>query len=157
MSNLFLTSGILTVSNFIDILLYIIKKKVYLLDKDLKVIYNKDHIKDFRILPWWLKSTLLAEYKIVPTKISMPKTEKENEESCDIIEPMIKKRKFYPSEENDFEAEPLAAFCENSRTQVMEVTGISKKVEDCLKERQEQSLLFEEKLKNALFNEIGFS
>lgn len=153
LSNLFITTGISTVSNFIDVLLYIIKQKIYLLAKDLKVIYNKNYLKCFRTLPWWLKSNLLTEYKIVPKNINVQETEKENKKTIDINEPMVKKRKLNKFQENKYELEPLATFCENSRSQVMEVHNISKKIENRLKEHQEQSYLFEEKLKNALLNE----
>ncbi|XP_043511387.1 uncharacterized protein LOC122529374 [Frieseomelitta varia] len=157
LSNLFFTTGISTLSNFIDVLLYIIKQKMYLLDKNLKVIYNKNHMKCFRTLPWWSKSTLLAEYKIIPKYINTQEIEKENKEVTDIDEPMVKKQKLNKFQENKFELEPLATFCENSRSQVMEVHYISKKIENYLKEHQEQSYLFEEKLKNALFSEMKYT
>ncbi|XP_043578159.1 uncharacterized protein LOC122565826 [Bombus pyrosoma] len=154
LSNLFVTTGIPTTSNFIDVLLYIIKRKIYLLAKDLKVIYNKNCMKCFRTLPWWLKSNLLTEYKIVSRNINVEETEKENKTAIDINEPtmMVKKRKLNKFQENKYELEPLATFCENSRSQVMEVHNISRKIENRLKEHQEQSYLFEEKLKNAFLN-----
>ena len=163
LSNLFFTTGITTSSNFIDVLLYIIKQKMYLLDKNLKVIYNKNYMKRFRTLPWWSKSTLLAEYKIIPKYINIQETGKENKKITDIDEPVVKKQKLNNFQENKtttkehFELEPLATFCENSRSQVMEVHYISKKIENCLKEHQEQSYLFEEKLKNALFSEMKYT
>lgn len=153
LSNLFITTGISTVSNFIDVLLYVIKQKIYLLAKDLKVIYNKNYLKCFRTLPWWLKSNLLTEYKIVPKNINVQETEKENKKTIDINEPAVKKRKLNKFQESKYELEPLATFCENSRSQVMEVHHISKKIENRLKEHQKQSYLLEEKLKNALLNE----
>ncbi|XP_017798951.1 PREDICTED: uncharacterized protein LOC108579841 [Habropoda laboriosa] len=157
LSNLFLTTGISTVSNFIDVLLYIIKKKVYLLDEDLKVIYNKKHIKHFRTLPWWLKSNLLAEYKIVPKKRSIQEAEKENKVRNDINEPVVKKRKLCKSQGKDCEFEQLATFCKNTQSQVMQVHYNSRKIENRLKEHQQQSFSFEKKLKKALFGDEEFT
>ncbi|XP_031848480.1 RRM_XMAS2 and SAC3_GANP domain-containing protein xmas [Nomia melanderi] len=157
LSNLFFTSDILTMSNFIDVLLYIIKRKINFIDKDLKVVYNKNHIKHFRTLPWWFKSNILNEYKIVSKKFTIQENDKENEEMNDTSEPMTKKQKLYKDKKNDSELDPLTEFCKNSQNQVMEIHCISKKVEDSLRIHQEESLLFEEKLKNALFSEIEFT
>ncbi|XP_054005091.1 uncharacterized protein LOC128890548 [Hylaeus anthracinus] len=154
LSHLFFTSDISNVSNFVDVLLYIVKRKAHLIDRDLKVVYNKNHIKHFRTLPWWLKSNLLTEYTIVPNELSMQETEQKNGKENNISEPIIKKRKIHKSLENDFRLEPLAEFCENSQSQVMEVHYISKQIEDRLKAHQQQSSLFEERLKNALFDEV---
>ncbi|CAL7946627.1 unnamed protein product [Xylocopa violacea] len=156
LSNLSVTSGISIVSNFIDVLLYIVKKKISSLDKDLKVIYNKNHIKRFRTLPWWLKSNLLAKYEIIPNEI-IPAMAKENKKENDISEPMVKKRKLNKIQVNDSEYEPLAKFCENNQSQVMEVHNISRKIEVCLKEHQQQSHFLEEKLKNALLSEMEYT
>ncbi|XP_076668334.1 RRM_XMAS2 and SAC3_GANP domain-containing protein xmas isoform X2 [Andrena cerasifolii] len=150
LSNLFFTSGVATVSNFIDVLLYIVKKKVYLLNKDMKVIYNKDYIKHFRILPWWLKSSLLTEYKIVLEQLSVHGNVKRNDNNG----PIVKKRKVHKLEENDVKPDPLATFCENSRSQVMDVHCTLKKVEDRLTAQRQQSFLFEERLKNALYSKV---
>ncbi|XP_076750838.1 RRM_XMAS2 and SAC3_GANP domain-containing protein xmas [Xylocopa sonorina] len=155
-SNLSVTSGISIVSNFIDVLLYIVKRKISSLDKDLKVIYNKSHIKRFRTLPWWLKSNLLAKYEIIQKRI-IPGMGKENKKENDIDEPMVKKRKLNKTEVNNSEFEPLAKFCESSQSQVMEVHNISRKIEVCLKEHRQQSYSLEEKLKNALLSEIEYT
>lgn len=154
LSNLFFTSDILIMSNFIDVLLYIIKRKINFIGKDLKVVYNKNHIKHFRTLPWWFKSNILNEYKIVSKKFTIQDNEKENEEMNDTSEPMRKKQKSYKDKKSDSELDPLTEFCKSSQHQVMEIHSISKKVEDRLRVYQEESLLFEEKLKNALFSEI---
>ncbi|XP_043256524.1 uncharacterized protein LOC122399707 [Colletes gigas] len=153
LSHLFFTSGISTASNFIDVLLYIVKRKIFLLDENLKVVYNKNHIKHFQTLPWWLKSNLLNEYKIVQRAVNIQEYEQENEKGIGASEPIVKKRKVYKVRENDFVLEPLAEFCENSQSQVMEVHYISKKIEDCLEIQRQRSSFFEEKLKNALLCE----
>ncbi|CAK9799614.1 Protein xmas [Anthophora plagiata] len=156
LSSLFFTTGVSNVSNFIDVLLHVIKKKIYLLEEDLKVIYNKNHLKHFRTLPWWLKSNLLAEYKIPARKHRIEDTEKENK-IRNVIEPVVKKRKLCKSEENDFAFERLAMFYENTQSQVMEVHCISRKIENRLKEHQQQSFSFEKKLKSALFGNEEFT
>ncbi|XP_012151439.1 RRM_XMAS2 and SAC3_GANP domain-containing protein xmas [Megachile rotundata] len=150
LSNLLFTPGISVMSNFIDILLYIVKKKIHLLDKNFKVVYNKNHIKCFRTLPWWLKSNLLREYKFAPTKSIVNKNKGQHKNENDLNEPVVKKQKLY---QNDMVCEPLATFCENSRSEIMKVHCISKKVENHLKTHKQQSLLFEERLKNALLSE----
>ncbi|OAD59102.1 Protein xmas-2, partial [Eufriesea mexicana] len=53
------------------------------------------------------------------------KTRKEKKKRNAINEPVVKKRKLNEFQENNFELEPLATFCENSRSQVMEVHYIS--------------------------------
>jgi len=144
--NLFLTSSSLQVSNFMHIFLYILKGKRCLLDKDQVVVYNKNHIRHFRKLSWWYKSNLLKEFKSCDLN------------SNDTLEPPRKKKKFDRSENdlkdsilNDAFA-PLAKFCEDTRTQVMEVHLASKEVENRLRLQQLENALFEEKLKRALFD-----
>ncbi|XP_033322915.2 RRM_XMAS2 and SAC3_GANP domain-containing protein xmas [Megalopta genalis] len=153
-SNLFFTSGMLTVSNFIDILLHIVKRKVNLIDRDLKVVYNKNHIKYFRTLPWWFKSNILNKYKVATRELNVQKNNVKNKRKSDLSEPITKKRRVCRDENNDSELDPLAEFCEYSRSRVMEVFGVSRKVEERLRAHQQQNNLFEERLKNALYSEI---
>ncbi|XP_017889056.1 uncharacterized protein LOC108630334 [Ceratina calcarata] len=150
LSNFFVTTGNSAVPNFVDVLLYIVKKKIHVLDKDLNVIYNKNHVKHFRTLPWWLKSDLLICYQTVPRDMSLRSIGKRTKKEIITDELETKKRKTSISEENESGLDPLATFCENSRNQIMEVDCISKKIENRLKEHEEQSYLFEEKLRNAL-------
>ncbi|XP_015432927.1 PREDICTED: uncharacterized protein LOC107189014 [Dufourea novaeangliae] len=153
LNSLLFTSDTLTVSNFIEVLLHIVRRKIHGIDKDLKVVYNKNHIKHFRTLPWWFISNTLREYKIVQKEIHIQENEKENER-IDTNEPITKKRKLYKDHDNDSELDPLVEFCETSQNQIMEVHCISKKIENYLKAHQQKSSLFEERLKNALFNEM---
>ncbi|XP_078048951.1 RRM_XMAS2 and SAC3_GANP domain-containing protein xmas isoform X2 [Augochlora pura] len=153
-NNLFFISGMLTVSNFIDILLHIIKRKVNLIDKDLKVVYNKNHIKYFQTLPWWFKSNTLNKYKVTTRELNMQKSEMKNKRKSDFSEPITKKQRVYRDENSDVELDPLAEFCEYTRSQVMEVFGISRKIEERLQAQQQQNNLFEERLKNALCSEM---
>ncbi|XP_043472628.1 protein xmas-2 [Leptopilina heterotoma] len=51
---------------FPDILLLIINKKIDLMKEELKVVYNRNHIKHFRTLPWWFKSTVFLNYSFQP-------------------------------------------------------------------------------------------
>jgi len=128
------------------IFLHILKGKGCLLEKDQVVVYNKNHIKHFRKLSWWYKSNLLKEF------ISRDLN------SSDTLEPPKKKKKFDKSENdlknsvlNDAFA-PLAKFCEDTRTQVMEVHFASKEVENRLRMQQLENALFEENLKRALLD-----
>lgn len=51
---------------FPDILLLIINKKIDMMKEELKVVYNRNHIKHFRTLPWWFKSTVFLNYNFQP-------------------------------------------------------------------------------------------
>lgn len=90
----------------------------------------------------------------MPKKLSIQESEKKNKNKNDTNEPVIKKQKLYRLQENDFEVDPLAAFCDHSQRQVIDVHCTSKKVEDRLVEHQQQSFLFEQRLKDALLSEI---
>ncbi|EZA55012.1 Protein xmas-2 [Ooceraea biroi] len=149
LSNLFLTSGSLQVSNFVHILLHILKEKVRLLDENQTVIYNRNHVKHFRTLPWWFKSNILTEF-----------TARELDTSDTSNEPRRKKKKFDTSENDlddsilDEEFGSLAEFCEDTRIQVTEVYSISQKIENRLRAQQLENTLLEEKLKSALLDKI---
>ncbi|XP_012538188.1 uncharacterized protein LOC105837719 [Monomorium pharaonis] len=151
-SNLFLTSGSLQISNFVHILLYVIKEKVHLLDEDLMIIYNKNHIKHFRTLPWWFKSNVLTEFML-------------HELNDDVVlnESMRKRKKLDKSENNmddsvlDEKFGLLAEFCESTKARVMEVHSVSIEIENRLQAQQLENVLWEDKLKNALQGEISLT
>ncbi|KAG5327353.1 XMAS2 protein, partial [Pseudoatta argentina] len=147
LSNLFLTSGSLQVSNFVHILLYIIKEKIRLLDEDQTVIYNRNHIKHFQTLPWWFKSNVLTEFML---------HESSSDNNIMLNEPMRKRKKLDKFENNlddsalDEEFSLLAEFCESTKTRVMEVHSVSIEVENRLQAQQLENELLEDRLKNAL-------
>ncbi|KAL6266461.1 hypothetical protein P5V15_003309 [Pogonomyrmex californicus] len=154
LSDLFLTSGSLQVSNFVHILLHVIKEKVCLLDADQTIIYNKNHIKHFRSLPWWFKSNVLTEF------ISH---DLDSDNSVALNEPMKKRKKFDKSENDlddstlDEEFGLLAEFCENTKACVMEVHSVSKEIENRLQTQQLENALLEDKLKSALLDETNLT
>lgn len=149
LSNFFLTSGNLQVSSFVHILLHVVKEKVRLLDEDQIVIYNRNHIKHFRTLPWWFKSNVLTEFII-----------HELNSDNNIDEPTKKRRKLDTLENDlddsalDEEFSLLAEFCESTKTRVMEVHSVSMEVETRLQAQQLENALLEDRLKNALLDEM---
>lgn len=152
LSNLFLTSGSLQVSNFVHILLYVIKEKVRLLDEDLMIIYNKNHIKHFRTLPWWFKSNILTEFMLHELN------------SDDVLNEPMRKRKKLDKSENDLDDSALdekfgvlAEFCENTKTRIMEVHSVAMEIENRLQAQQLENALLEDRLKNALCDDMNFT
>ncbi|KAL0099336.1 hypothetical protein PUN28_020123 [Cardiocondyla obscurior] len=152
LSNLFLTSGSLQVSSFVHILLHVIKEKVRLLDENQIVVYNKNHVKHFRTLPWWFKSTILTEFMT-----------NELNSNVTLNEP-ARKRKKYDKLENDSDDSALddefgllAEFCESTKARVMEIHSVSMEVETRLQAQQLENSLLEDKLKNALLEEMDLS
>lgn len=145
LSNLFLTSGSLQVSSFVHILLHVVKEKVRLLDEDQMVIYNRNHIKHFRTLPWWFKSNVLTEFMV---------HELNSDNNVTLNEPMKKRKKLDKLDLDDSALDEefglLAEFCESTKTRVMEVHSVSMEVETRLQAQQLENALLENRLKNAL-------
>ncbi|KYM97352.1 PREDICTED: uncharacterized protein LOC108778494 [Cyphomyrmex costatus] len=153
LSNLFLTSGSLQVSNFVHVLLYMIKEKIRLLDEDQIVIYNRNHIKHFQTLPWWFKSNVLTEFMLHGSS---------SDDNIALNEPRRKRKKLDKSENNlddalDEEFGLLAEFCESTKSRVMEVHSVSIEVENRLQAQQLENALLEDKLKNALLDEMDLT
>lgn len=147
LSNLFVTSGSLQISSFVQILLHIVQEKVRLLD-DQTVIYNRNHVKHFRTLPWWFKSDVLT--KFISRELNTDNSGMSSDEPT-------RKRKKLDRSINDFdddaldeEFDSLAKFCEDTRAQVMKVHSASQEIENRLQAQQLENTLLEEKLKNAL-------
>ncbi|XP_029154907.1 uncharacterized protein LOC114927992 [Nylanderia fulva] len=150
LSDLYLTSGSLQLSNFVHILLHVIKEKIHLLDKNQIIVYNRNHIKHFRTLPWWFKSNVLTKFL----------SRESNFDNHHMLNEPEKKRKRLDDSANDLydsvldeKFGPLAEFCENTKARVIEVHSVSKKIENQLQMQQLENTLLEEKLKNALFEE----
>ncbi|KAL6443470.1 hypothetical protein ACFW04_002953 [Cataglyphis niger] len=152
LSNLYLTSGSLQLSNFVHILLHVIKEKIQLLDEHI-VIYNKNHIKHFQTLPWWFKSNVLTKFL-------------SHELNCDdnylLNEPVIKRKKLNTSANDLYDSvldekfDSLAEFCESTKARVIEIHSVSKEIESRLQTQQLENILLEERLKNALYDEENF-
>jgi len=150
LSNLFLTSGSLQVSSFVHILLHVIEEKIRLLDQDQIVIYNRNHIKHFRTLPWWFKSNVLTEFMLHKSS---------SDDNVMLNEPMRKRKKLNKSDDFndsalDEEFSLLAEFCESTKARVMEVHSVSMEVENRLQAQKLENSLLEDKLKNALLDEM---
>lgn len=121
-----------------------------MLDEHQMVIYNRNHIKHFRTLPWWFKSNILTEF-----------TSRGLDTNDTLNEPIRKRKKFDTSENElndsmfDEEFGSLAEFCEDTTTRVIEVHSTSKTIENRLRAQQLESTLLEEKLKSALLDEVN--
>ncbi|KAG7201959.1 hypothetical protein KM043_004663 [Ampulex compressa] len=157
LTHLYLAPDALTAIDFPDVVLYIIKAKIESFSNDLKVIYNKNHIKHFRNLPWWFKSNVLSEYR---ARQRDHKEISQGLEHPDIDAPIEKKRKLTKQGHNDYETndlsnqlDPLELFCKSTEQQVMDVYTISDKIENQLRIQLYQNQLFEDRLCNALFDE----
>ncbi|XP_011876845.1 PREDICTED: uncharacterized protein LOC105566982 [Vollenhovia emeryi] len=150
LSNLFLTSGSLQVSSFVHILLHVVKEKVRLLEEDQMVIYNRNHVRHFRTLPWWFKSNVLTEFMV----------HERNSGDNASNEPTRKRKKLDKSENDlddsalDEEFGALAEFCDSTTACVMDVHSVSMEVEDRLQAQQLENALLEDRLKTALLDEV---
>lgn len=150
LSNLYLTSGSLQLSNFVYILLYVVKEKIHLLKEDQIVIYNRNHIKHFQTLPWWFKSNVLT--KFLSHELNL-------DDNSISSEPMIKKKKLDESGNDLYDSVldekfgSLAEFCESTKAQVIKIHSVSKEIENRLQVQQLENTLLEERLTNALFDE----
>lgn len=151
-------TGSLHVINFADILVHIIKEKIRFIKMDLKVVYNENHMKHFKMLPWWCKSNTFAEFTSIMKSNLVHSVEKDST----IIEPIQKKRRLSNINDNcendDFlhQYDPLAEFCENVQNKIMEVHRSSELLEKRLKDHQLQNQKLEEKINNAIFNKDNF-
>lgn len=153
LSNLFLTSGSLQVSNFVHILLHVVREKIRLLDEDQTVIYNRNHIKHFRTLPWWFKSNVLTEFML---------HESGADSNVTLDESTSKRKKLDRSDTLDDSALDeefgiLTEFCESTKARVMEVHSVSMEVENRLQAQQMENTLLEDRLKNALLDEMDLT
>jgi len=124
-----------------------IKEKIYLLDKDQTVIYNRNHIKHFQTLPWWFKSNVLTKFMLHDSS---------SDNNIMLNEPMRKRKRLDKLENNlndsalDEEFSLLAEFCESTKARVMEVHSVSIEIENRLQAQQLENALLEDRLKNAL-------
>lgn len=155
LSNMFLVSNSSEKSNFMDVLLQIVKEKIRLLKQDLKVVYNKNHVKHFRTLPWWFKSSVLTNY-IMQEELKIQS--KVEEDLLD--EPLEKKQKMDTNNEdiNDKRniykpTNQLSMFCKETRDQVLKVHGISQQFERDFKKQKLKSQMMEKLLEEALLQE----
>lgn len=152
LSNLYLTSGSLQLSNFVHILLHVVKEKIQLLDEQI-VIYNRNHIKHFQTLPWWFKSNVLT--KFLSQELNF-------DDNYILNEPAIKRKKLNISANDLYDSvldekfDSLAEFCESTKARIIEIHSVSKEIESRLQTQQLENTLLEERLKNALFDEENF-
>ncbi|XP_020292247.1 uncharacterized protein LOC109858934 [Pseudomyrmex gracilis] len=153
LSNIFLTSGSLQISNFIHIILHIVKEKVRLLDENQVVIYNRNHLKHFRTLPWWFKSNVLTEFMSRLLNLDNSDTMSN--------EPLRKRSRLNRTEDDlnnsalDEEFNSLAEFCHDTSALVMEVHSASEEIENRLQAQQLENTMLEDRLKKALADDAN--
>ncbi|KAK2582599.1 hypothetical protein KPH14_004887 [Odynerus spinipes] len=155
LSHLYLMTNSLQITNFADILVYIIKEKISSIDMDLKVVYNRISIKHLKTLPWWFKSNTFALF----TSQIKPDVIHSIEKDTAVTEPIHKKRRLSTfnddvcaNDDVSNQSNPLAEFCENIQNKIMEVHRSSELLEQRLEEQQLQNQRLEEKIKNAIFS-----
>ncbi|XP_015599543.1 uncharacterized protein LOC107269801 [Cephus cinctus] len=156
LSNLFLTANDSDIPSFVNVILRIVKEKISLIRCHLKVVYNRNHMKHFRTLPWWFKSKVFMDYT---THQELKLQNKLREEDLH-NESFSKKQRLNGSDismGDDLsmyeQCEPLAEFCKVTQDQIMEVRNIRKAVENGFENYRSKSEMLEEMLTKALLDE----
>ncbi|XP_034934479.1 uncharacterized protein xmas [Chelonus insularis] len=147
------------ISHFILIIIEIIKEKLRHIDKDITVVYNKNHVKLFRTLPWWLKSSILMNYiKTNPSPASplyrrdsrkdiLMKQQQLDEEKVEVSRIIEKYDNIYENEdESDFNDSNTII----EQSSVDDFRNASMKLEKMLSQQQISSQALEKKLESAL-------
>ncbi|XP_008553105.1 uncharacterized protein LOC103575191 [Microplitis demolitor] len=144
-NKLFLLTDKNYVINFIQIVIEITKHKIKRIDQQVRVVFNKNHFKHFCLLPWWLKSSTLMDFK--PKFVEDP-----------LVEPRIKKQRLADHKNEAAEhIEKYESFCSiddksDDDTDNEDIHNASVKLEALLSQHSLSSQLLEEKLKAALCN-----
>ncbi|XP_046628804.1 uncharacterized protein LOC124309310 [Neodiprion virginianus] len=142
--------------SFIEVILEIAKRKILLLETDLRVVYNKNHVKHFRTLPWWFKSSILLEY------ISQKELDIQNQASEKTFtnEPFEKRQRLQPDFNDDLDVDSfydrndsLAEYCKESQDRVMTVHGMCKQFELDMEKQKMKNKALNKLLEQALLDE----
>ena len=157
LSNVLLMPGRASKTSFVPVLLEILRKKIVALKLEARVVYNKNHVKHFRTLPWWFKSLTLTNYNENSTQSRAASTVAAEEtllidetsilaEIGDAIDEVVKSYdNFHEEAEN-----PASSRCEESQTKVAELRNIAERLEKTLEEQKLRSRRLDEKLQAAL-------
>ena len=164
LANIFpMTDTNIITPRFIDILLPIINEKINFIKEDLKVVYNKNHVKHFRTLPWWFKSNVFFHYNLLHPLIWEAQKERKNNESSNFSTTILK----MDIDENDVNAEindenikkslsttedfiPLTRFFNNKGSQMMELHNSLKIFEAQLENQKFKVHRLEDELRKEL-------
>ncbi|XP_063990824.1 uncharacterized protein Xmas [Diachasmimorpha longicaudata] len=158
LSNIFFMSNSREQPNFVHVLTEIIKGKIRLVAPELSVVYDKNHIKLFRTLPWWFKSNVFLNYEAKvgasePHETSVVKRrrleEEADKENLD-ISMVIEEFDSISDRDNSVVAKSLF---EESKSHLSEVQSMTDKLEGLLERQRLASQKFEEKLHAALRSE----
>ncbi|XP_046752349.1 uncharacterized protein LOC124415092 [Diprion similis] len=142
--------------SFIEVILEIARRKILLLETDLKVVYNKNHVKHFRTLPWWFKSSILLEY------ISQKELEIQNQvtEKTFINEPFEKRQRLQVEFNDDLNVnsfydrnDSLAEYCKETQDRVMTVRSMCKQLDLDMEKQKMKNKALNELLEQALLDE----
>lgn len=151
-SKLFLMSDDSQSPSFIDVLLEIVRKKIELLEPSLRAVYNKNHVKHFRTLPWWFKSSVLLDY--ISEKESY--SQKESSEEFGLGEPFEKRQRLEEDLDDGLDVDSfykpddsLAEFCKETQRQILTVHGICRKLEDDMEKQKSKNKALNELLEKA--------
>ena len=164
--NLLIKFDTTRISNFTDIVLHIVNEKINFMSEDLKVVYNRNHIKHFRTLPWWFKSSIFVDYNLQNSSNGTIERESEvnntrnfsmtslqmdvedNEDDVIMVDDYINEIL------NTSEAfTSVAEFCNSARERMMDMRRTAEKFETQLEEQRMKSQRLEEEIQNALLEE----
>lgn len=122
------------------------KEAILYLDKDLKVVYNKNYIKNFQNLPWWLNSTTYIKCSSQAVAVE-DMTFSEQQESMQIS-----------NDDDEFDVEnedefiSTDTFCKDTREAIDNFKSTSSKLDESIEEQRRKNQLFQEQLQKALLN-----
>lgn len=161
LSNIFFMSDAREKPSFVHVLTEIIKGKTRLLDPELSVVYDKNHIKLFRTLPWWFKSSIFLDYEARLSSRSMDgghetsvakRRRLEEEEDRENLEISMVIQEYDDSCHME-DKELTDSVCDKSIVQLSEVQSITGRLETLLEQQRLANKKFEEKLEAALRSE----
>lgn len=121
------------------------KEVISYLDKDLKVVYNKNYIKHFQNLPWWLNSTTYIKCSSQAVAVE-DITFTEQQESMQIDND----DEFDMENEDEFIS--TDTFCKDTREAIDNFKSTSSKLDTSIEEQRKRNQLFQEQLQKALLN-----
>lgn len=153
-------------TSFIQVLLEIVKEKIRHLKPDARVVYNKNHVKHFRTLPWWFKSVTLTSYNegtsrsrtsevpVADESMIVEESFDERETEDDVAE-LVRKYFSKYNETIDEEADAAETLSRETHKQASEFSKLAEAFERTLADQKSRSQILEEKLNAALRENDG--
>lgn len=154
LSNIFFMSDNEAQPKFIHVVLEILKVKVELISLDYRVVYNKNHVKHFRTLPWWFKSTTLINFKAQRCNYNVERPA-EKKQRIDLEQDNKNVSKMIEEYDNRFESSQFSSnnSCKKQKeNHHYKIKTTTEKLDKLLAEQQMASRKFQERLEAALRN-----